>query len=123
RRAGFDASGERGAYQHRLGGDRVTPCDDPVRYARSGKRDGILMVGAELQGYDVPHQLVGQIYQDTGVRTAPLRGIGFTANKFATEVFLDEIALRNGVDPVRFRLDLLHKTPRAVKAVERVAEM
>jgi isoquinoline 1-oxidoreductase beta subunit len=122
-RAGFAASGQFIAYQHRLAGDRVTPFADPVRYARSGKRDSILMVGAELKGYDVPHQLVEQVYQDTGVRTAPLRGIGFTANKFATEVFLDEIALRNGVDPVRFRLDLLHKTPRAVKAVERVAEM
>ncbi len=28
------------------------------------------------------------------MRTAPLRGIGFIANKFATESFMDEIALR-----------------------------
>lgn len=81
------------------------------------------MLGADLKGYDVPHQLVEQLYQDTGVRTAPLRGISFTANKFATEVFLDEIAAKRGIDPVKFRLELLQKTPRGVKVVERVAQM
>src|SRR5437667_334203 len=79
--------------------------------------------GAGLKGYDVPHQLVEQIYEDTGVRTAPLRGISFTANKFATETFIDEIAIKRGVDPVKFRLELLQKTPRAVKVVERVSQM
>jgi isoquinoline 1-oxidoreductase beta subunit len=122
-RAGFDPSGRLVAWHHRLVGDRVTPFFDPVRYARAGKKDFILMLGADLAGYDVPHQLVEQLYRDTGVRTAPLRGISFTANKFATEVFLDEIALKQGKDPVSYRLDLLHKTPRAVKVVERVAEM
>ena len=57
------------------------------------------------------------------MRTAPLRGISFTANKFATETFIDEIAVKRGVDPVKFRLELLQKTPRAVKVVERVSQM
>ena len=122
-RAGFDASGRLVAYQHRLAGDRVTPFADPVRYAKSGKKDFILMLGADLKGYDVAHQLVEQIYEDTGVRTAPLRGISFTANKFAAEVFLDEIAVKQGIDPVKFRLDLMQKTPRAARVVKRLAEM
>ncbi len=57
------------------------------------------------------------------MRTSPLRGIGFTANKFATEAFIDEIAAKRGVDPVEFRLELLKNTPRARAVVERVAEM
>ena len=122
-KAGFDASGKLVAWHHRLVGDRVTPYFDPVRYERAGKKDFILMLGADLKGYDVPHQLVEQIYEDTGVRTAPLRGISFTANKFATETFIDEIAIKRGVDPVKFRLELLQKTPRAVKVVERVSQM
>jgi isoquinoline 1-oxidoreductase subunit beta len=122
-RAGFDATGKLVAWQHRLAGDRVTPFFDPVRYQAGGRRDGILMNGADLPGYDVPHQLVEQLYQDTGVRTAPLRAIGFTANKFATETFIDEIAAKRGIDPVAFRLELLKSTPRARKVVETVARM
>jgi isoquinoline 1-oxidoreductase beta subunit len=122
-RAGFDASGKLIAWQHRLVGDRVTPFADPVRYERVGKKDFILMLGADAKGYDVPHQLVEQVYEDTGMRTAPLRGISFTANKFATETFIDEIALKRGFDPVKFRLDLMSKAPRAHKVLSRVAEM
>ena len=122
-RAGLDPSGRLVAWHHRHVGDRVTPFFDPVRYEANKRRDGILMAGTELAGYDVPHQLVEQLYQDTGVRTAPLRGIGFVANKFATESFMDELARRRGVDPLQFRLDLLAKNPRAAKLVERVAQM
>jgi isoquinoline 1-oxidoreductase beta subunit len=122
-RAGFDSSGKVMAWQHRLVGDRVTPFIDPVRYEQAGKKDFILMLGADAKGYDIPHQLVEQVYEDTGIRTAPLRGIGFTANKFATETFMDEIAYKRGVDPMRYRLDLLAKTPRAHTVLERVAQM
>ena len=122
-RAGFDGSGKLMAWQHRLVGDRVTPFADPVRYEKGGKKDHILMLGADAEGYDVPHQLVEQVYEDTGVRTAPLRGISFTANKFATEAFVDEIARNKGVDPVTYRLDLMAKTPRAYKVMQRTAQM
>jgi isoquinoline 1-oxidoreductase subunit beta len=122
-RAGFDSSGKLMAWQHRLVGDRVTPFIDPVRYEKAGKKDFILMLGADAKGYDVPHQLVEQVYEDTGIRTAPLRGIGFTANKFATETFMDEIANKRGVDPMQYRLVLLAKTPRAHMVLERVAQM
>jgi isoquinoline 1-oxidoreductase beta subunit len=122
-RAGLDASGKLTAWHHRLVGDRVTPFIDPVRYAKAGKKDFILMLGADAKGYDVAHQLVEQVYEDTGMRTAPLRGIGFTANKFATETFVDELANKSGVDPVKYRLNLLAKTPRAHKVMERAATM
>src|SRR5262245_18450569 len=122
-RAGFDASGKLIAWHHRLVGDRITPFFDPVRYEARGRKDFILMLGADLKGYDVPHQLVEQIYQDTGVRTAPLRGISFTANKFATETFIDEIAVMRGIDPLQFRLELLRNNPRGYKTVKRVADM
>jgi isoquinoline 1-oxidoreductase subunit beta len=81
------------------------------------------MLGGEPRGYDVPHQLVEHLYRDTGVRTNPLRGISFLANKFATEGFIDEIAGKRGIDPLAFRLELLKGTPRAHKVVERVAQM
>lgn len=122
-RAGLDASGRLVAWHQRIAGDRVTPYQDPVRYGASGKKDFILMRGVELQSYDIPHQYCAQLYRDTGVRTSSLRGIGFTANKYVTEAFLDEIALKRGIDPVQFRLELLKNTPRGRKVVETVARM
>jgi len=122
-RAAFDASGKLTAWHHRLAADRITPFMDPVRFQAGGGRDGMVMAGTDVRGYDIPHQLVEQLYRDTGVRTNPLRGIGVTANKFATEAFMDEVARKRGADPLAFRLELLKGTPRAYKAVERVAQM
>jgi len=45
------------------------------------------------------------------------------ANKFATEAFLDEIAERQGMDPVELRLQLLKNTPRGRAVVRAVVEM
>src|SRR5450759_3236602 len=48
-KAGFNASGKLLAWQHCLVGDRVTPFADPVRYEKAGKKDFILMLGADHQ--------------------------------------------------------------------------
>jgi isoquinoline 1-oxidoreductase beta subunit len=122
-RAGLDATGKLVAWHHRVAGDRVTPYMDSVRFQQGGGKDYILMRGVELRSYDIPHQATDQLFRDTGVRTSPLRGIGFTANKFVTEAFLDEIAQKRGIDPVALRLELLKDTPRGRKLVERVAQM
>jgi isoquinoline 1-oxidoreductase beta subunit len=122
-KAGFDQSGKLLAWHHRIAVDRVGAYMDPVRYQAVGGKDFIAMAGADLKGYDVPHQLVEQLYRDTGVRTNPLRGIAFLANRFATESFIDEIARKRGIDPLAYHLELLKDAPRATKAVQRVAEM
>src|SRR3954452_17613501 len=122
-RAAFNASGKLTAWHHRVAADRITPFMDPVRFQERGGKDGMVMAGTDLNGYTVPHQLVEQLYRDTGVRTNPLRGIGVTANKFATEAFMDEVARKRGIDPLTYRLELLKGTPRAYKVVERVAQM
>jgi isoquinoline 1-oxidoreductase beta subunit len=122
-RAGLDASGKLVSWYQRVAGDRVTAFQDPVRYNASGKKDFILMLGVELRSYDIPNQYCGQLYRDSGVRTSSLRGIGFTANKFVAEAFLDEVAAKRGIDPVQLRLELLRNTPRGQKVVERVVQM
>lgn len=123
-RAGLDASGRIVAWQHRLACDWVTPYMDPVRYKGVFReQDLIAILGTEIRTYDVPNRLAEQLGQQTGIRTSALRGIGFVANKFATEAFLDEIAERRGVDPVELRLALLKNTPRGQAVVRAVVEM
>jgi len=60
---------------------------------------------------------------DTGVRVAPLRGIGGTINKFAGESFLDEIAQEKDVDPLDLRLALLHGHEEPRRVLQTVARM
>jgi isoquinoline 1-oxidoreductase beta subunit len=122
-RAGLDASGKLIALYQRVVGDRVLPFEDPPRFHGNHDRDYLLMNGVELKSYDIPDQYDGQIPRDTGVRTSPLRGIGFTANKFVAESFLDEVALKLGADPLAFRLELLKNTPRGQAVLRRVAAM
>src|SRR5260370_35639710 len=81
------------------------------------------MAGVDLDSYDIPNQLTELLYRDTGIRTSPLRGVGFAASTFVAETFLDEIAQKRGVDPVQFRLELLRNSPRGRKVVETVATM
>jgi isoquinoline 1-oxidoreductase beta subunit len=122
-RAGLDQTGKIVAWHQRLAGDRVTPYQDPVRYKFAGQKDFILMLGVEMRSYDIANQYCGQIYRDSGVRTSSLRGIGFTANKFVAEAFLDEIALKRAIAPVKLRLELLKNSSRGRAVVERVAAM
>lgn len=56
-----------------------------------------------------------------GYRTSALRALGAYANVFALESFVDELADRAGVDPLRFRLANLADT-RAMAVIEAVAD-
>ncbi len=122
-RAGLDAAGKLTAWHQRVVGDRVLPFEDPPRFHNNHDRDYLLMNGVELKTYDIANQYGGQLPRDTGIRTSPLRGIGFTANKFVIESFLDEVVAKSGADPVRFRMDLLKNSPRGQKVLQRVADM
>jgi isoquinoline 1-oxidoreductase beta subunit len=123
-RAGFDDAGRIVAWQHRVACDWVTPFMDPLRFKGVMKENDVIAIaGSEIRTYDVPNRLTEQLGQETGIRTSPLRGIGFVANKFATEAFLDEIAERRGIDPVELRLQLLKNLPRGQAVINAVVEM
>jgi isoquinoline 1-oxidoreductase beta subunit len=122
-RAGLDGAGHIVAFHQRIACDQVLAFQDPVRNASSKGLDNIAMRGTELKTYDIPNRLAEQISQETGIRTSSLRAIGVGPNKFASEVFLDEIAAKRGIDPVALRLELLKNTPRGRDVVEAVAKM
>ena len=121
--AGLDASGNVAGWHHRAVCDHVMAFMDPVRYKQVNGRDPIALLGTEVPAYELPDRTIEGVLQTTGMRTNPLRGIGFTANSFATEVFVDELAVKAGVDPVAFRLRLLKNSPRARHVIEETAKM
>lgn len=122
-RAGFDAAGNCVAWHDRIACENTALYQDPVRFQKAADQDFIDLSGTGPESYDVPAILIEHLPQNSGVRTASLRGIGFSANKFATEVLIDEIAAKRGIDPAVFRLRLLGKAPRAQQVVRRVIAM
>jgi nicotinate dehydrogenase subunit B len=72
--------------------------------------------------YDFPRQrVVSHFIKEMPIRVSALRTLGAYANVFATESFLDELALAANADPVAFRLAHL-KDPRARAVIEAVAK-
>jgi isoquinoline 1-oxidoreductase subunit beta len=122
-RAGLDASGNVTGYHHRAVCDHVMAFMDPVRYQQVKGRDGIALNGIGVGSYEIPDRASEGVLVHTGMRTNPLRGIGFTANSFATEVFVDELAAKAGIDPVEFRLRMLKNDPRGRHVIEETAKM
>jgi CO/xanthine dehydrogenase Mo-binding subunit len=71
--------------------------------------------------YDFPNQRVtNRLVTRIPVRVSSLRALGGTANVFAIESFMDELAAAAGADPVEFRLRHM-KDPRARAVIEAVA--
>ena len=122
-RAGLDASGNVTGWHHRGVCDHVMAFMDPVRYNQVKGRDGIALSGINVRSYEIADRLGEGVLVHTGMRTNPLRGIGLTANSFATEVFIDELAAKAGVDPLDFRLRMLKQQPRARHVIEETAKM
>ena len=130
-RAGIDSRGNISAWQHRVASDESIKLLDRPSYEAFGKVPVTSMLGSSHRGaeqgagdaYDLPSRLVEHIGVDTGVRLYPVRGVGATPNNFAIESFMDELAARLGVDPVAFRLKLLHNSARGSHIIETVAGM
>ena len=71
--------------------------------------------------YEFPNQRVtNRLIRRMPVRVSALRALGATANIFAIESFMDELAASCGADPVEFRLRHM-KDPRARAVIEAVA--
>jgi isoquinoline 1-oxidoreductase subunit beta len=110
--AGLDANGKPVAWQHRIVGSSIL-----ARFAPPAFKDGLdpdaVEVAADLP-YDLPNQLVDYVRQEPrAVPTAFWRGVGPTRGTFVVESFIDELAAQAKIDPVKYRRDLLGKSPRA----------
>jgi isoquinoline 1-oxidoreductase beta subunit len=88
-----------------------------------GGPDGTITQGAHDQPYSIADYRVSGAKADIGVPIGFWRSVGNSFNGFFHEGFMDEIAVKGGLDPVEMRRRLMAAHPSAVKVVDKVAEM
>lgn len=102
-KAGIDASGRLVAWSHKIA--------TTGRYFRRGvAREEIYVPEYWLDDFPAhiaPNLKVAYYFVETAIPTGPWRAPGHTANAFAVQSFLDEIAHGLGRDPLELRLSLL----------------
>ncbi|MGF6647293.1 molybdopterin cofactor-binding domain-containing protein [Paraburkholderia sp. GAS82] len=115
--AGLDANGKPIAWQHRIVGSSILARFAPPAFQHGIDPDAV-EVATDLP-YDLPNQLIDYVRQEPRtVPTAFWRGVGPTRGTFVVESFIDELAAQAKVDPVKYRRDLLGKTPRALNVLD-----
>jgi isoquinoline 1-oxidoreductase subunit beta len=99
------------AWSHRVVGSSILARWAPPVFVHGLDSDAV--DGAVDFPYDVSNIHVEYVRQEPpAVPTAFWRGVGPAHNLFVVESFVDELAHRAGKDPVGFRRDQLHGTPR-----------
>ncbi|SDI73517.1 xanthine dehydrogenase family protein molybdopterin-binding subunit [Paraburkholderia phenazinium] len=115
--AGLDANGKPIAWQHRIVGSSIMARFAPPAFQHGLDPDAV-EVSADLP-YDLPNQFIDYVRQEPRtVPTAFWRGVGPTRGTFVVESFIDELAAQAKVDPVKYRRDLLGKSPRALNVLD-----
>ncbi|HQR04539.1 MAG: xanthine dehydrogenase family protein molybdopterin-binding subunit [Proteobacteria bacterium] len=119
---GVDASGKPVAWkQHVVGQSVVSTMPQYAMFVKGGI-DPTTVEGSANLPYAIPHLRVEATTTDPGIPIQPWRSVGATHNAFATEVFLDELAVLGGQDPVSLRRELLAQHPRHRGVLELVAQ-
>ena len=85
--------------------------------------DGTITQGSHDQPYSIADYRVSGVKTDLGVPVGFWRSVGNSFNGFFHESFMDEIAVKGGLNPVEMRRKLMAGHPTAVTVVDRVAEM
>jgi isoquinoline 1-oxidoreductase beta subunit len=108
--AAIDAGGKVVGWRHSAVGD-----DGGAGLVTGGMKISpyYALANRQLELRDVSH----------GVRIKNWRAVAHNFNLFAIEGFVDEMAAKEGIDPVDFRLNAMAPTPKARAVIEKVAEM
>tara|TARA_B100000029_G_scaffold239970_2_gene237158 strand:+ start:13958 stop:16222 length:2265 start_codon:yes stop_codon:yes gene_type:complete len=122
-RAAINRDGKITALQQRVATPSVLSYYNVPRWNLAEGRDGISMNGAQTTRYDIPNILAEHLIMDRGSRVAAWRGVGSSYTRFANESFIDELAHREGADPLQFRIDLAKNDLDGKQVLEEVGLM
>ncbi|WP_299329573.1 molybdopterin cofactor-binding domain-containing protein [Parasphingopyxis sp.] len=67
--------------------------------------------------YAIPNIAVEHMPVDIGVETGIWRSVGHSYTAFFTECFIDELAVRAGIEPLSFRIAMLGDAPRLARCL------
>ena len=84
--------------------------------------DPFMNEGSVNLTYDIPNLRIENVIHETGVRVGYWRAVSNNLNTFALESFIDELAEQTSQDPVKMRMELLSKHPRAQKVLATAAK-
>ncbi len=104
---------------------RVTGGSIMARWLPPAFRDGIdvdAVDGAVKPAYDFGAMLIEYVRHELPVEVAFWRGVGPNSSICSKECFIDDIAHRTNVDPLEFRRGMLTRSPRALGALNQVAQ-
>jgi isoquinoline 1-oxidoreductase beta subunit len=73
--------------------------------------------------YEIPNQLVSHVTVESSVPLGTWRSVGHSHNAFFKESFIDELAHAAGVDPVRFRRQMLYAHPRHLTVLDAAVKL
>lgn len=120
--AALDAQGKLTGWRHRLVGQSLL-AGTPFEAAIKDGIDPSSVEGASTLPYAIPNMLVDlHSPKDVGVPVQWWRSVGSTHTGFATETFIDEVAVAAGQDPLAFRVALLKDKPRHLGVLKLAAE-
>ncbi|AKM08671.1 molybdopterin cofactor-binding domain-containing protein [Pelagerythrobacter marensis] len=88
----------------------------------SGESDPMAVAGA-MPLYDIPHATVEHVPADTGMPSGRLRANAHGYTAFFIESFIDELAHRNGREPLSYRMEMLGGDPRMAECLQRAARL
>ena len=121
-RAGLDGDGNLIAWDQRIVGQSIMA---GTGFAARMIKDGVdhtSVEGAANLPYALPHIRVDLHSPELPVPVQWWRSVGSSHTAFATECFLDELAVAAGKDPFELRRSLLAKQPRHLGVLELAAE-
>jgi len=120
-RAGLDAGGNLVAWDHHIVGQSIVAGTPFQGLIRNGI-DQTSVEGASNLPYAVPNMHVGLTSTQVGIPPLWWRAVGSTHTAYATETFLDEVAVASGADPLDLRLSLLKDHPRHAAVLKLAAK-
>lgn len=120
--AAVNAQGKVVGLQHRVVAEQIYARLLPAAFKASGNKDSPVMEFADGI-YEIAGHQVQQLIEDRGIACSFWRGVGAGYVKFGTETLLDEIAVATNQDPLRMRLELCSKSPRAQAVLREVASL